>query len=76
MKTGPQSNVFDYDTGEWNQNEVIPQDFKVEKPTFSSVSVALNGESFEDQLIRLGKIAKRGTYPVRTTEETAVLATS
>jgi hypothetical protein len=58
MKTGPQSNYFDYDTGVWNDTESIPQDFKTEKPHFMAVKRSLLGETFEEQLIRLGKIQK------------------
>jgi hypothetical protein len=56
MKTGPQSNYFDYDTGAVNTDEVIPQQFRVEKPAFAAVQISLSGETWEEQLIRLGKI--------------------
>lgn len=76
MKTGSQSNVFDYDTGSWNNQEAVPQDFKTEKPPFSAVSVSLRGESFEEQLLRLGKIAKIGPDTFVATEQDPILETS
>lgn len=63
MKTGPQSNYFDYDTGAVNTDEVIPQQFRTEKPEFAAVQIDLKGESFEERLIRLGKIAKKVETP-------------
>jgi hypothetical protein len=58
VKTGPQSNYFDYDTGVWNDTESIPQDFNPYKPFFSSVLRSLLEETLEEQLIRLGKIQR------------------
>jgi len=59
MKTGPQSNIFDYNTGEWNHHDgVIPQTTSLVKPPFAAVTTSLLGETFEEQLIRLGKIRK------------------
>ena len=60
MKTGNQSRVFDYDTGSVDTNSgPIPQDFKLEKPAQASVDIDLIGETFEQRLVRLGKIAPR-----------------
>ena len=60
MKTGSQNRVFDYDTGSVDTNSgPIPQDFKLEKPAQASVDIDLIGETFEQRLVRLGKIAPR-----------------
>jgi hypothetical protein len=63
MKTGPQSNVYDYSTGNWNNTEAVPPDFRLEKPPFSAVSIDLIGETFEQRLVRLGKIAGKRQLP-------------
>lgn len=62
MKTGKQSNVFDYNTGDWNNTEAVPMDFRTEKPPFAAVNVDLRGETFEQRLVRLGKIAPRNDH--------------
>jgi hypothetical protein len=58
LKTGPQSDVFDYNTGEWNNTEAVPQTFNPEKPPFAAVAANLLNESFEERLYRLGKLRR------------------
>jgi hypothetical protein len=59
MKTGSQSNIFDYDTGNWNhQDGDQKQTTNMIKPPFAAVTTSLLGETFEEQLIRLGTIRK------------------
>src|SRR5215207_7227771 len=68
MKTGSQSNIFDYDTGNWNhQDGDQKQTTNMTKPPFAAVTTSLLGETFEEQLIRLGKI--RNPDGATTTDE-------
>jgi hypothetical protein len=58
MKTGRQNNIFDYDTGDWNNTEVIKQDFRLEKPAFATVDIDFRDETFAERLYRLGKVRR------------------